>query len=159
MCDIKLVIHDENVLYNPLDRTVISNDVALFIKDRISEIHSSLNLGIISDEPVDIERLKKAIDTYVQTEKRKLDFELRWNSLRQLRLFLIGIAFIALWLFASSKIKEIWLEVLSIIGSFAVWEAANIWVIDKPDIRIKKRLLRLLGSAEIRYTCAKDGCE
>lgn len=114
---------------------------------------------MIHFQPINVERLKRAINTYVETEKRKLGFELKWNSLRQLRLFLIGIAFLALWLYASSITEGIWPELLSIIGSFAVWEAANIWVIDKPDIRIKIKLLNLLDKAEIKYTCAKDGSE
>ena len=63
---------------------------------------------MIHFQPIDVERLKRAINTYVETEKRKLGFELKWNSLRQLRLFLIGIAFLALWLYASSITEGIW---------------------------------------------------
>lgn len=152
MADIKLVIQNENDLYNPFDPSTISDDVISFIKDRTDTSHSGLTLSIISVSSIDTERLKKAFASYVILQRKKLDQERRRNRIQQLRLFLIGITFIACWLFVSSKTEGVWPEVLSIIGSFAVWEAAGIWLIDNPNMRIKKLMIRLLENIEI--TCS-----
>ena len=67
----------------------------------------------------------------------------------------ILLAFIAAWLFTASS-DRIFVEVLSIIGSFAVYEAANIWISDKPHIRLVKYRLKKLENTEIRFTAGED---
>lgn len=152
MPDIKLVIQNESDLYNPFDPSILSDDVVAFVKDRIDGVRSGLTLTIVSDAPVDTERMKRAVAVYVNEQRQKLALERRWNLFRQLRLFLIGVVFIALRFIVSSGTERIWLEVLSIIGSFAVWEATSIWLIKNPDTRIKKMLIRLLENIDITCT-------
>lgn len=67
----------------------------------------------------------------------------------------ILLAFIAAWLFTASS-DRIFVEVLSIIGSFAVYEAANIWISEKPHIRLVKYRLKKLENTEIRFTAGED---
>ena len=40
-------------------------------------------------------------------------------------------------------------ELISIVGSFAVWEAANIWIVENPRNRLAKRTLKKLNSTRI----------
>lgn len=74
------------------------------------------------------------------------------SSMKQVRMFLIGISFIAIWMLAAKITKNILVEVLSIIGSFAMWEASNIWIVEKPYIRLKRHRLRRLMETEIKFT-------
>jgi hypothetical protein len=70
---------------------------------------------------------------------------------------MIGIAFIAGWLLAARQTESVSVEVLSIIGSFAVWEAANIWISEKPHIRLRKLRLMILKDTEVRFTVETNG--
>ena len=65
---------------------------------------------------------------------------------------MIGIAFIAVWLVLSAFTGTVIAEVLSIIGSFAVWEAANIWIIDRPEMRLTRMRLKKLMETEVIFT-------
>ena len=73
------------------------------------------------------------------------------SRVKQLWLFLVGIAFIGFWLLLAANIESIAVEVLSIIGSFAIWEAANIWIVEAPKMRIHKRLLERLKNTRIEF--------
>ena len=64
-------------------------------------------------------------------------------------MFIIGVVFIVLWLVVSAVSEGVGAEVLSIIGSFAVWESANIWILDNPEIRMNKLFVKHLRDAEI----------
>ena len=161
MYEIGVSIHEENDLYNPLDPdcTLLSDDVVSYINRKYQEKERSAKFFIhfISDVPVNEERVRENIRSYLQHE---IDFQTREHrnsTLRQIRLFMIGIVFIAVWLLAARQTESIAVEVLSIIGSFAVWEAANIWISEKPHIRLSKLRLMLLKDTDVRFT-VKD-CE
>ncbi len=66
-------------------------------------------------------------------------------------MFLIGIIFIMLWIFIGASIEAVGAEVLSIIGSFAIWEAANIWIVDNPEIDLEIKRLKRVEQAEIIF--------
>ena len=42
------------------------------------------------------------------------------------------------------------MEIISVIGSFAMWEAVNIWIVENPELQLKKKLNEWLLDAEIR---------
>ena len=60
-----------------------------------------------------------------------------------------------MWLVAERFTKQLFLEVLFIIGSFAVWEAANIWIVEKPRRHMERTKVRKLMDTEIRFTVAE----
>ena len=66
-----------------------------------------------------------------------------------LRLLVIGLIFVAAGILLSAGLDSILLELLSIVGSFAVWEAANIWIVENPEIKLRERFLRRLMETEI----------
>ena len=49
------------------------------------------------------------------------------------------------------KDRVFW-QKLSIIGSFAVWEAANVWIVDKPAMQLQQRRLKKMMETEVRCT-------
>jgi len=108
-------------------------------------------LRLQSDEAIDQVAVKSVFGSYLENQSEELDRERNRNHFRQLRLFIIGIVFIAIWLIVSAKTEGIGAEVLSIIGSFAIWEAANIWLVDSPQLRLKKRIVEYLSRIEIRF--------
>lgn len=89
-------------------------------------------------------RMKAAMDESIES----LDKEKRVNSINQVRLLLIGAVFITLWFVTAVFLGGFWLEILSIIGSFVIWEASNIWIVENPKIKIRCKVSTSLRDAE-----------
>jgi hypothetical protein len=156
MDEIKVKIHEEADLYNRLDpdQRLIDDSIVSYITRRHREIGpgEEFCVHIISDLPVDEERVRKNFRAYLEHDVDIDNDELRFCSVRQFRLFLIGIFFIAVWLVAQGQTDSVIVEVLSIIGSFAVWEAACIWIEEKPRIRYEKLKKTILKETEIKFS-------
>lgn len=45
---------------------------------------------------------------------------------------------------------------LTRIGSFAVWEAANIWIVENPQMRMQRRKLTKLTETEVQFTVLEN---
>lgn len=148
---IRLTVHEESELYNPFDEELLSDDVVSFLEIRTKGTSGNISLCICSDCQLDEERARRAFARLFSDYEAWLDVERKRNTARQFILFGIGVFFIGLWLFVSAVTEGIWPEVLSIIGSFAVWEAANIWILDNPTISVEKYWTRKLEKAEISF--------
>ena len=163
MYEIRIKIHDEADLYEPFDPdgSLLSEDVVSYFSRRFQEraVGEAASLRIISDVPVNEERVRANIRSYAMGALEQNAREQRKYSLKQLYLVLIGLAFIALWLVLKRTTEGIGSEVLSIIGSFAVWEAANIWIVEKPALRLSKHRLKGLADMEVLFSidAAQDG--
>lgn len=155
MADIAITIKEEEDLYNKFDPSIVSEDVVTFIAERFHEVDQEIILTVISDTPIDTARLKAAFAVYEDNRQKQLKAERKINIFRQIRLFLTGLVIITICLLVRTKIDGIWPEVLSIIGSFAIWEAASIWLVANPKLRLKKHLLKELLEIEIKTEEAK----
>lgn len=159
MNEIRLKIHQESDLYNPLDpeQVMLDDTVIAYLLRKCEEMKTAEHccINIISDIPVDEERVRTNIRENIKRERRVQENEHTFCSIKQVRLFLIGVFFLGMWLLAAAKTENIGVEVLSIIGSFAVWEAADIWISEKPGIRLKKMILLLLEKTELKFTAAE----
>ena len=152
---IRLKISEEKDLYHPLDADwqLWNDDVVSYVMHKYSEKHfgEKPELYIVSDQPVNDKRVRASFQKQMTAEMELLKKEKRMSNIKQLRLFLIGLVFISLWLFLSARMDGVWPEVLSIVGSFSVWEAANIWIVGKPELRMRKRRLQYLAETEIVF--------
>ena len=152
---IKIKIKTESDLYHPFDedQKTLSEDVISYIERKYEEKHLGDKpvIRIICDEEIDEHAVREAFHSHVESEKESIRKEAKINTLKQLRLFAIGIAFIALWLTLSANIENILIEVLSIVGSFSIWEATNIWIVDKPELRVRKKRLEYLSGTKIVF--------
>ena len=161
MCfEIKIKIHEEADLYNPLDPegSELSDEVISYMVRKYQEKGRKEKhiIHIISDEPVDEEKVRNSFLAYSTKEEMIFGNERNRITLKQLTLFVIGILFISLWLFASSRTENLLVEILSIIGSFALWEAADIWIVEKPVMRIEEKRLKKLMQAEVEFSVTGD---
>ena len=70
---IKLRIHSENELYNPFDEDnkTLSSDVADYLYDRYKNkgLLDKLEIHVISDENIDIEKLRSAFISYCESQR------------------------------------------------------------------------------------------
>ena len=147
-------------MYNPLDPegSELSDEVISYMVRKYQEKGRKEKhiIHIISDEPVDEEKVRNSFLDYSTKEEMIFGNVRNRITLKQLTLFVIGILFISLWLFAASRTENLLVEILSIIGSFALWEAADIWIVEKPVMRIEEKRLKKMLQAEVEFTVTGD---
>lgn len=152
---INIKIHAESDLYNPFDesKSTLNGDVVEYIANSLEKrkIQEKIILSIKSDTPVDSERVRKAFQNLIVEKKNQIKKQRKLNMLKQLRLLIIGVVFIALVIFLNNKLDPLLVELISIVGSFSVWEAANIWIVENPKIHWENRFLQYLNSTKIEF--------
>ncbi len=157
MYEIKLKIHDESDLYTPLDpdKELLSEDITSYFQRKYIEKASPLEKTIIhifSEVPLNEERVRKSIKSYTKNELAILAKKKKRSLVKEVWLFILGIIFIALWLFLESVTESIAATVVCIVGWFAVWEAANIWLVESPEMRVEQIRLKKMESMEITFS-------
>ena len=151
--EIKIHVNDESELYNSFDETksTLNESLLSYLQDRYTEKEFGKSVVLIfSGKGIDEKNLKAALRHYVEAELERIKRNGKLNLIKQLRLFLIGLVFVAAGIILGKYLNSIPVEILSIVGSFAVWEAANIWIVENPTLRLQKRLNEKLLKAEIR---------
>ena len=148
--DIFLRIEDEQNLYDPYDPfgSTINSSVSKYLMEKVLEKKSKdpVMLHIISNQPVDEDRVRDRIEQWFESEREAQKKQRRINGTKQLWFFLIGTLFIALSIILEMKIGVLWYTVLSTIGAFSMWEAASIWIIDNPVLLARKKIFKNLSN-------------
>lgn len=153
MHEIKLRIHEENELYSPFDETcrTLSTDVVDYISNQYSKkgIDEQIILKIKCDGQIDYEMVRGAFQELIQEQEVHNANQRRRNRIKQLWLLIVGVIFVTAAIISDGKLGSVFVELISIVGSFAVWEAANIWIVENPKIHLQKILLKKLNSTKI----------
>ena len=153
MFEIKIRIDREEDLYCGFDETglTLSDDVLSYII-RALEGRSKgerLRLRFISALDLDESRLERAIGQYMEYVTRTVKRQKRSSWLNSLRLLAIGVVFIVLGLAFENRMGAVVAAIVSTIGSFSVWEAANVWIQKFPAIRANERAVSFLKQSEL----------
>ncbi len=153
MYEINLKIHDERDLYSPYDESclTLNDDVADYLAKQYTkkEIGDEIILKIACDGPVTYERVRDAFRELIREQEIRNSNQRRLNRVKQIWLFAIGIVFVAAAILLDGLFSAVPVEIISIIGSFAVWEAANIWIVENPRTRLGKRTIKKLNATKI----------
>lgn len=157
MYEIKLKIKNESDLYNSLDPDagLLSDDVTSYLQKKYTEKTDLLEqtaIHIFSDEMLDEERVRKNFASYTQNELSLLAKRKKRSLVKEIWLFILGVFFIAFWLLLESVTESIAATVVCIVGWFAVWEAANIWLVESPAMRLEKIRLKKMEKTEIIFS-------
>lgn len=151
MKPIRLRIKDENELYNPLDpdEYQFSDEIKGYILGKLSKRikAGSHEIVIQSQGELDKARIQSAISAWIHDEAESIAIERKKNRVRQTYLFALGLAFVVISLALEGKVGAVWFTVLSTIGGFSIWEAANVWIVENPKLRLKRRAMEKLKSA------------
>ena len=165
MQDVTLNVIDEERLYNPFDpqRTMLADEVkAYFLGElQIEGRMDGINLEVRSTTAIDEERLATGIQRWVEDEERSIKASRRMNVVQQIWMFGLGVLFIALSLLLQPMVDVVWFTVLSTIGAFSIWEAASIWIVQNPKLRLQAHVVsRLKEQLTLRFSvCAPENEE
>ena len=159
---VKLKIHEESDLYSSFDpdQNLLSDEVIGYLTRVFLNKHrlprEKYVLSIISDLPVNEERVKEKIRGELELKKDDLGYAVKRLTLKEICLGILGVIILSVWLYLSAKAENVNVEILSIIGWVTIWEAATIALIERPEmLRVRKNVVNLLN-IEIRTETAKD---
>ena len=137
---VKLKIHEESDLFSSFDpdQRMLSEDVAAYLAhnylNRYRKFEEEYVLQLISDTPVDQEKVKKRMHEYYTMEKNNVWYAIKRLTIKEIWLFILGAIVLGIWLVLSANNSNVRLENLSIIGWVAVWEATSIAILERPEL-------------------------
>lgn len=153
MYEIHLRIAEERELYSPFDEScrTLNSDVSDYLAEQYEkkEIGDEIVLKIKCDGPVDFERVRGAFQELIRQQELRNNNQKRINRIKQVWLLCVGVVFVAAAILLDGLLDPVPVELISIVGSFAVWEAANIWIVENPRTRIAKKTLGRLNATKI----------
>lgn len=150
---IKVKVSDEDDVYNKYDPNdlTLNNDMLDYIKGFSADCRKAekILIDFICDKSLDEDKLQKAFHATVENETKQLHQEKKRNNVKQLWMSGIGSLFILVGILLENNVSELTTAILSTIGSFSLWEAAAIWIIENPANRMKRRWLKNLKKTEV----------
>ncbi len=163
MYEINLTIRNEKELYSPFDDTcrTLSQDVSDYLVEQYGrkEVGDEIVLKIKCGEPVDFDRARGAFQELIREQELHNANQKKINLIKQLWLFCVGVVFVAAGIMLDGVLDSVPVELISIVGSFAVWEAANIWIVENPRTHIARMMLKRLNATKIVIEQPQNGNE
>lgn len=139
---IDVLLYDGLELYHPMSmgkQRDLNQEIYDFIEQKAYIIPAQIPLKIRfhgdafpGDEQAEIRRLLSEHYAVILHDKV---WDKRNNRKKLLAMAAIGIVFLSLYLFLALKREDgLFLEILSVIGSFALWEAADCLMLERREI-------------------------
>ena len=153
--EIKLKIHEESDLFTPYDpdQKLLSEEVSGYLVRCYANKHrqsmEDYVIHIYSDMPVNEEHVKMAIRNHCEQESNNNKHRMKLETLREIALAIVGLIFLSIWFFLSSSREGVLMEVLSIMGWVAIWEATSIAIIRRPELYFVKKIYEHALKAQI----------
>ena len=158
--ELKLRVHEESDLFSPLDpdQIQLSEDVIsylnrnyeiLYRKNMYRKDKDDYIIHIFSDTPVNENHIKDAIRTHGLQEEEIIRFDTKIESVKELVLGILGLVILSLWYVLSSSSEGVYLEIMTIVGWVAIWEAASSALLRRPQLMHKKKAFDSALNAEI----------
>ena len=148
MQEVTLNVTDEEQLYNSFDprRNLLRDEVKTYLLNevQIEGRMDGINLEVRSNAALDEERFADGLHRWIADEERSIEKTHRRNMFQQIWMFGIGVLFITLSLLLQPMVSVVWFTVLSTIGAFSMWEAASIWIIQNPKLRMRRHAVARL---------------
>ena len=153
MFEVRIKIDREEDLYCGFDEKglTLSEDVLAYMTKALEGRRRGEKLRLCFASALDLDegRLEKAIGQYMESVGKSVKRHKRSSWLNSLRLLAIGVIFVVLGLVFENKMGAVAAAIVSTIGSFSVWEAANVWIQEFPLIRAKERAVAFLQQSEL----------
>lgn len=131
-------------MFNPLtdpNDPDLSSEIFNYIENEAYFIPADYPIRVIvhSSKDVDCALIEKKIKEHYWKRLADKNDDLKKNSVASIILFSIGLLFLSVFFVLQSipKTKDLFNEIFSIIGSFAVWESVDFFLINRSKLRIE----------------------
>ena len=163
--EIRLKIHEESDMFSPYDpdQELLSEDISDYLVRYYENKHrrnrEDFVIHVFSDTPVNEERVKRAIRDHFEQEKSNNKHEMLLETFKEILLAGLGLILLSIWFFLSSTRESVWMEMLSIMGWVAIWEATSIAIMRRPELYHVRKIYDRALKAQIIVEVAKDAEE
>lgn len=164
--EIKLKIHEEADLFSSFDpeRRMLSEDVVGYLERNYLNKHrvpaEQYIIHIYSDTPLNEEDVAARFAEYFSQMNDNVVYERRKLLLKQIGLIGFGVLILLFWFYLSSRAElatVVQLEILSIMGWVAIWEATSIALLQLPELLRRKKAYEKTFKARIIIDVITDG--
>ena len=155
---IKVKIQEESDLFSDYDpdQKLLSEDVMSYLFRSAEDFHGmnreNLVIQITSDTPVNEENVREKFREFFIREKNVVNLSLRKLTLKALCLGIFGVIILSIWFYLSATSENVNLEILSIIGWVAIWEAASVILIGTHELAMTKKDMIKMINARIIFS-------
>lgn len=150
---IEIKISEEEELYNKFDckKETLSDEFVNYITEKMSiiPVYKQIVLEIDTKNDIDLQQFEICFENYINKEIEEIKKKIKFNNIKKIRLFIIGLIFIILSIALSNIFNTIIIELLSIIGSFAIWEMTDLMLLANRDLKLRKLNLQREQKTEI----------
>ena len=151
--DISIRIDDQRDLYNGFDNRgeTLSSDLIEYILNKIliSNIEDGVSIDIVANIHIDVDKFRKAFKKSTQNEIDIVDKEIKYNRKKAFYTLMMGLLLLLLYCVLCLNISSPFIEIISIIGSFSVWQGAGLYLFDIPELHREKNKYILLKDSYI----------
>lgn len=160
---IYIKINDDTQLYNPFsygDQLVINQDIVDYIDSKAHNIPVRYPLRICFVGDLQVEDKKKIQNLlyeyyFLALQNKKID--LHRNFIKIIALFIIGTTFLLLWFALEAyELGQLFSEIVSIIGTFALWEVADFYILERTEIKMEYVYAGQIATASIDFFSANE---
>ena len=92
-------------------------------------------------------------------ERDDIKYAVKRLTMKEVYLAIIGVVILSLWLYLSATMENVRVEILSIMGWIAIWEAFSIAIMQRPELLIQQENIYRLVNTEIRFRLAEGSQE
>lgn len=146
-------IPDAYQVFNPLTSGIqlsLDSTITDTIEQKAKAVPKLIPLKIKISGNCDLEAVQQALKEHFYIMLKEKQRAMTSNMLRSVSLFIFGSLFLALYLLmVHLNFFEMYNEIVSIIGTFALWEAVDSFVLIRADLRREYLKTGQLATAEI----------
>ncbi len=152
---IPIKVEDENDLYDRFlpSGLSFSGDLTAYLEDYLEDrrLGESVTLELQASQMPDMEHFRKTFHVFVEKLIERNRRKIRLADWKAILFQVMGISFVGIGLVLSGRVDTIADEIISAVGSFAMWSAASTFIETLPTLRLEQTRLKLFSKAEIRY--------
>ncbi len=130
-------------IYEYIDKKVKGIPINYFIKLKF------INSNLSEDKK---QRIKNQIKEHYGLILKERNIKLKFNIIKILGLFIFGVLLLAIsFALNKSQLGEIVVEILSIIASFSLWEAADFYLFERNQLKFQRLNAGQIAIAEVEF--------
>ena len=143
--EIKILVNKEEDLYTPFSPdSELNDDVKNYIKSKIipAGYQNNFTLTVIYSDAIDEDRFRAAVSNWIKDEKEIFRQKAEASRRLLIGLFVIASIFIIANLAMVKTFNVLSYTIIPVMGTVALWKAADICITELPIINVKRKLLR-----------------
>lgn len=157
---IKINLYDDFELYDPLtigETRRLNQDIYDLVDREANLIPPLTPLRICfccrEISPDDQDRIRHMFYDHYQADNLDKVWDRNVQFARFWRMFLFGLVMMALYIVKSVGTDDnLFLEVLSVLASFSLWEAADIWLVERRQLKAAREEAKQRRDATIEFS-------